>query len=202
MGGSFRQLWDNSKLIFGGKDSLRACTLVICSFLATTSLFLSGLSGCAAPKRVYRQPTAEAGAADRPIPDWDRTSDQYQTPGMQAASLALAQIGRPYRYGGENPSGFDCSGLVLYVYGLLDVSMPRTVSEQARMGLSVTTAEAHPGDLLFFRLNGSRISHVGVYAGGNVFVHAPSTGQAVEQESLTNTWWRERLVSVRRVIRN
>jgi cell wall-associated NlpC family hydrolase len=119
---------------------------------------------------------------------------------MQAASLALAQIGRPYRFGGEDPSGFDCSGLILYVYGLLDVPMPRTVSEQSRMGFSVTAAEVQPGDLLFFHIDGSRVSHVGIYAGGDVFVHAPRTGQEVEQESLTNGWWRDRLVSVRRVL--
>ena len=145
---------------------------------------------------------ADKGELDpnRPLPSWDTTTAQYQAAGMQASSLALAQTGRPYRYGGSNPSGFDCSGLVMYVYGLVDVDMPRTVLDQVRIGREISLIDALPGDLLFFRIDGSRISHVGIYAGDGVFVHAPHSGQVVEQETLSSSWWRERLVAVRRIV--
>ena len=178
----------------------------------TLSLLIAILPGCSAPKRVYRQPPRSTGEAEQPparddnatqiqiVPEHEVLSDPYQSKGMQAASLAMAQIGQPYQYGGNSPSGFDCSGLVMYVYGLLDVPLPRTAEEQAARGRSVSLAEAAPGDLLFFRIDGRRVSHVGIFAGDDVFVHAPSSGSSVQSESVTNGWWRERLVDVRRIV--
>jgi murein DD-endopeptidase len=134
------------------------------------------------------------------VPPEETAADPYQTKGMQAASLAMAQIGRPYRYGGHSPEGFDCSGLVMYVYGLVDILLPRTAAEQANRGRSVSLAAAEPGDLIFFKINGSSVSHVGIFVGDSMFIHAPNSGQAVQQERITDAWWRQRLVDVRRIV--
>ncbi len=149
-------------------------------------------AGCAAPKRVIKtpQPSPPSETLLPPDPGGER--------GMQAATLAIEQIGRPYQYGGETPAGFDCSGLVQYVYGQLGVSLPRTVAGQTRAGRSIPVNRLRPGDLLFFRTEGSRISHVGIFVGDGNFVHAPRRGQPVRRQQLSDSWWRGRLAMARR----
>ena len=100
----------------------------------------------------------------------------------------------------HSPQGVDCSGLVMYVYGLVDVILPRTAAEQAERGHRVSLSTAAPGDLIFFEVNGSSISHVGIYVGDGMFVHAPNSGQTVQQERVDSAWWRQRLVEVRRLV--
>jgi cell wall-associated NlpC family hydrolase len=188
-------------------------------FLVLLLFSLVGLVGCAAPKRVYRQPPAEptADTPSRSLPSHPDPADTESIGpghqgtasgaafgknlefGRQAAGLAREQIGRPYRLGGETPAGFDCSGLVHYVYGLLEVPLPRTVAGQLRAGRVVPSDQPAPGDLVFFRISGSRISHVGIYLGGQTFVHAPRSGRVVQAQSLSEDWWQRRLAAVRRV---
>lgn len=180
--------------------------------LATCLVVYLCLPACSAPKRVYQQPRtspAEGGSREEPdnaatdiqvVPSEETATDPYQTKGMQAASLAMAQIGKPYRYGGHSPLGFDCSGLVMYVYGLVDVILPRTAAEQAERGHRVSLSGAEPGDLIFFEVNGGSVSHVGIYVGDGMFVHAPNSGQTVQQERVDSAWWRQRLVEVRRLV--
>jgi cell wall-associated NlpC family hydrolase len=120
-------------------------------------------------------------------------------PGYMAASLARKQVGAPYRYGGSSPSGFDCSGLVHYVYGKLGVNLPRKSREMARVGQQVPVHALLPGDLLFFRINRNRVSHVGIYIGNDKFVHATKSGDPVRRDSITNPWWRKRFMVGRRL---
>jgi len=120
-------------------------------------------------------------------------------PGSMVASLARKQVGAPYRYGGSSPSGFDCSGLVQYVYGKLGVNLPRKSREMARVGQQVPVHALLPGDLVFFRINRNRVSHVGIYIGNDKFVHATKSGDPVRKDSITNPWWRKRLVVGRRL---
>jgi len=120
--------------------------------------------------------------------------------GIAAAELALAQVGKPYAYGATGPDRFDCSGLALWVYGNLGVNLPRVARQQARAGRSVRLVEAQPGDLLCFALNGGSIDHVGLYLGGDRFVHAPRRGRPVTSEELSGAYWRPRLRDVRRVV--
>ena len=98
--------------------------------------------------------------------------------GAKAASVARGQIGVPYRYGGNTPAGFDCSGLVQYSYAAAGVAIPRTTAGQWALIDPVDKGEMRAGDLLFFNISG-KMSHVGLYLGDGRVVHAPSSGRAV-----------------------
>ena len=87
--------------------------------------------------------------------------------------LALAQVGTPYVHGGETPEGFDCSGLVQYVYGRLYLTPPRLAAHQARIGAPIKRDMLRPGDILTFGTSDS-VTHVGIYVGDRKFVHASS----------------------------
>jgi len=108
--------------------------------------------------------------------------------GHQAASIALRQVGIPYRYGGKTPSGFDCSGLVQYSYSKAGKFVPRTTGQLWSALQPVATAEMKPGDVLFFRIKG-KMSHVGLYLGDSQFVHAPSSGRKVSVASLESPFY-------------
>lgn len=98
-----------------------------------------------------------------------------------------------YRYGGATPRGFDCSGLVMFVYRKNGINLPRTAVSQYRNGRRVPRSGLKPGDLVFFQTSRrSRISHVGIYAGRNRFIHAPRPGKRVSYASLGNSYWRRR----------
>ena len=97
--------------------------------------------------------------------------------GEQAASIALEQVGAPYRYGGTGPRGFDCSGLVQYAYNRAGVSVPRTTGQLWSAAAPVGGDEMRVGDLLFFSIEG-KMSHVGMYVGDGRFVHAPQSGRS------------------------
>ena len=113
---------------------------------------------------------------------------------------ALGLRGAPYRNGGSDPSGFDCSGFVQYVYGRNGVRVPRTVVEQFRSGRDVDTVAMEPGDLVFFTTVTPGASHVGISIGGDEFVHAPSGYGEVRVERLSAPYWSTRFVGVKRVL--
>lgn len=108
--------------------------------------------------------------------------------GERAAGVALRQVGVPYRYGGSSPGGFDCSGLVHYSYARVGKSIPRTTG-RLWSGLDpIGRKDMRAGDLLFFSIAG-KMSHVGMYLGGDRFVHAPSTGKVVSVETLRSDYY-------------
>jgi cell wall-associated NlpC family hydrolase len=96
-------------------------------------------------------------------------------------SIAMHYLGVPYVWGGASPSGFDCSGLVMYVFAQIGVSLPHSSYAQAGMGSPVSISQLQPGDLVFF----TGASHVGIYIGGGQFIHAPHTGDVVKISSLS-----------------
>jgi cell wall-associated NlpC family hydrolase len=99
-----------------------------------------------------------------------------------AVDVAQQFLGVPYVWGGESPSGFDCSGLVQYAFGQLGVTLPRTAAEQARVGQPVASlADARPGDLLAFH---TPVDHIGIYAGNGLMVVAPKTGDVVKVQAV------------------
>jgi cell wall-associated NlpC family hydrolase len=112
--------------------------------------------------------------------------------GTAALVVAESRIGAPYRYGGAGPDAFDCSGLVAYAYGKAGVDLPRTAAQQFAIARPVPRRDLRPGDLVFFRLSGREVSHVGIYAGDGRFVHAPQTGGRVRIEDLDDDWFRDR----------
>jgi len=127
------------------------------------------------------------------------TPFQHETPRRAAASpgaaallAAESRIGTAYRYGGSGPDAFDCSGLVAYAYQQVGVSVPRTAAQQYALARPVPRSELRPGDLVFFRLSGREVSHVGIYAGDGQFVHAPQTGGQVSTANLDDEWYRQR----------
>lgn len=114
---------------------------------------------------------------------------------------AMQLIGVKYRFGGTNPeTGLDCSGYVQYVYkSSVGVNLPRTAAEQARMGERVATSEVRPGDMVFFNTRGFNNSHVGIYVGNGMFVHAPNSRSRVRFDSLESGYWKTKFTGVRRV---
>lgn len=111
----------------------------------------------------------------------------------RAARLARTQLGVPYRWGGASPAGFDCSGLVMWAYGRLGITLPHNAASLYGVGRAVPRAALRPGDLLFFR----GLGHVGIYVGRGRMVHAPQSGRRVEIQSLAVR--RGTLVGARRV---
>ena len=111
---------------------------------------------------------------------------------------AMQMVGAPYQWGGSSPDGFDCSGLVQYVYSNAGLRLPRTAAAQMDASAPLTLEKAQAGDLLFFR-DGSRTSHVAIYLGQGRFVHAPSTGRQVALDSFGNAYWRMRFARAGRV---
>ncbi|MBA3949454.1 MAG: C40 family peptidase [Acidobacteria bacterium] len=112
-------------------------------------------------------------------------------------STALDLLGTPYRLGGSDASGFDCSGFVQFVLARHAVSVPRTVVQQFAVGDPARGVEA--GDLVFFRTAGRRASHVGIAVDGESFVHAPSSRGVVRIERLDAPYWSARFLGARRV---
>ncbi|HVC37889.1 MAG TPA: C40 family peptidase [Gammaproteobacteria bacterium] len=108
--------------------------------------------------------------------------------------LASAELGAPYAYGGATPRGFDCSGLVYYVFRHAGLAVPRTANEQLYASHPVKFQYLQPGDLVFFEIAGNVQMHVGIYVGKGKFVHAPETGQAVSYARLENSYWKSRFV--------
>ena len=119
----------------------------------------------------------------------------------QLIASAMGLIGVAYRFSGTSPtSGMDCSGFMQYIFRkTLQVNLPRTAAEQARMGSQVNRSNLQPGDMVFFNTAGSRISHVGMYIGNNRFIHAPRTGKSIEITSMSNKYWNSKYVTARRV---
>ncbi len=119
--------------------------------------------------------------------------------GSEIALRAISLLGAPYQWGGAGPKSFDCSGLVRYVHSQIGIETPRTAAEQYAAAKPVTLRELAPGDLLFFRINGRRVSHVAIYAGEGRFVHAPQTGRPVELRMLDDEFYSPRLAGVGRL---
>jgi cell wall-associated NlpC family hydrolase len=113
---------------------------------------------------------------------------------------ALNLRGTPYRNGGSDPAGFDCSGFVKYVFEQNGVTVPRTVADQFHSGEKIDARQLEPGDLVFFSTVSPGASHVGIVIGGDEFVHAPSSTGEVRVERLSASYWSSRFIGARRVL--
>lgn len=128
----------------------------------------------------------------------DRNSDLRQ----QVVNLAKSYLGVRYVWGGTSPNGFDCSGLVQYVYKKVGITLNRVAADQARQGTKVSKAELKPGDLVFFNTSsGSSIDHVGIYIGNGQFLHAANGRGKVLIDPLDHVYYKNRMITARRIIR-
>ncbi len=126
------------------------------------------------------EPDAPVGADDSPsVPAGD---DAYAVVGT-----ALGFRGTPYRNGGADPAGFDCSGFTQYVFARYGVALPREVSDQYQVGTPIEPRDLQPGDLIFFTTVSPGASHVAIAVGGDQFVHAPSSRGVVRVERLDSS---------------
>jgi cell wall-associated NlpC family hydrolase len=119
--------------------------------------------------------------------------------GYALAGTALALRGAPYRNGGADPNGFDCSGFTQYVFSQYGLPLPREVREQYRVGKTIKPEDLAPGDILFFATTDPGPSHVAIAIGGDQFVHAPSSTGVVRVEHLSSSYWSPRFLGARRV---
>lgn len=146
-----------------------------------------------------QEAAAKAAAAREKAEPARKASSRSEADELIASAMGL--LGVAYRFGGTSPTqGLDCSGFMQYVFRKsLQINLPRTSAEQARMGVSISRAELQPGDMVFFNTTGRNISHVGLYIGNNRFIHAPRTGKNIEITSMENSYWAKRYVTARRV---
>ncbi len=163
--------------------------LLVCA-LAYSSVFgppaLAGPAGSSGhwklPRpRLHRQRAVQAVAA--PL-------------GVRVVDFARRMLGVPYVWGGDSPSGFDCSGLVRFVYARFGIALPHSSYADFDLGRRVARGDLRPGDLVFF----DGVGHVGMYVGGGRFIHAPHSGTDVQITSLSDPWYRQSYDGARRLI--
>jgi len=141
-------------------------------------------------------------AAPQATRDWAPIAPADPAAANAVLMRAISLVGTPYRYGGNTPEGgFDCSGLVNYVFrDMLDLRLPRTSRELfAWQGPRIRPEQLATGDLVFFG-SGGTVTHVGIYVGEGRFVHAPSTGGTVRLDHLDGSYWRNNYSGSRRVL--
>ncbi|MCR9141037.1 MAG: C40 family peptidase [bacterium] len=113
--------------------------------------------------------------------------------GQALVTMAETYLGLPYLYGGAKPqTGFDCSGYTGYLYSKFGIALPRSAYAQSVSKALKSTRRPAPGDLVFFKINYKRVSHVGMYVGGDIFIHSPRTGKNVEFGNLKLKYWKTR----------
>ncbi|MGF6147135.1 Probable endopeptidase Spr precursor [Kingella potus] len=155
------------------------------------------LAACGTPPKKHpRTHDTRTHTARAPMPKTIRISHIGRAAGGQELMLhSMDLVGTPYRWGGSSDTGFDCSGMVQYVYkNAIGINLPRSSRDMAAASRTISTRELQSGDLVFFNTSGRGISHVGLYLGGGKFLHAPRSGSTVQTESLSSPYYAKRLV--------
>lgn len=175
----------------------------------------NGVSGYVASQYVYvcSPAAADTSAPDEPTetPAEDTAETPTETPAEtpsssvssgDVVSIAQQYLGTPYVYGGASPSGFDCSGFTMYVFAQVGIKLPHGATSQLSYGTAVSRSELQPGDLVFFQDYGAVASHVGIYIGGDQFIHASSSSgnsRCVTTSSLSESYYANHYLTARRV---
>lgn len=189
--GYVQRLGEDVRKLIAEEDARQQALATERARAAASAAAAATAAAAAAQQAASPRPGATGPGATVPAPDG---AGAVPPPaGVSSGSvvdIALQYLGVPYVWGGSSPSGFDCSGLMQYVYRQVGVSLPRTSQSQFRAGQHVPADSVdllQPGDLVFFGTNGdpSRVHHVGMYVGGGNYVHAPYTGTVVRINSLT-----------------
>ncbi len=150
------------------------------------SLFLAG---CSTAPKIQHYPK-QAGPSKQQYP---------HSKGMKIQSYAASLLGIPYKYGGITPrTGFDCSGLTMYVHKQNGITIPRVARDQFKQGKLIARQALRSGDLVFFETYRKGASHVGIYIGDNQFIHSPNKNKNVRISNLSNSYYRQRYLGARR----
>ena len=158
------------------------------SVTASVTALLLALAGCASlPPPPSSAPVRDIGGVASPK-------------NAHVLNQAKRFVGTPYSFGGESPHGFDCSGLVFFAYQQLGIDVPRTAVDQYRHARPFRLDRLSPGDLVFFRLDRKKVSHVGIYAGDSRFIHAPRAGSKVTYDRLDSPFWSRRFIGAGRFL--
>jgi len=157
--------------------------------------------GAAIPPGASGAPVERVDTPAAPPAETPADADAPVVPGTLGEVLrtALEFLGVPYRNGGSDPSGFDCSGFVQWVFGRHGTALPREVRDQYQAGRRIDLDEVKAGDLLFFQTVSRGASHVGIALDAGRFVHAPSSRGVVRVEPYTASYWARRFVGARRL---
>jgi len=180
-----------SRFVFWVRGSSLLTLAVLVAVLAT---------GCAARGTVNTpRPFPGATVPPRSLPADARVTAEPITIQPAVIAMALSLRGTPYQNGGSDLAGFDCSGLVQWVFAQQGLALPREVRQQYQVGRDIDGDDVRPGDLVFFETVSAGASHVGIALGGGEFVHAPSSRGVVRVERYTSGYWADRWVGARRV---
>ncbi len=176
-------------------DQLSSEKADIESGLAQRQQMLTGIEGEIAQLQAQEQATQAAALQAQQAAAASSSSDgggggfvgpAHPSTSGGAVGIAMQYLGVPYVWGGADPSGFDCSGLVMYVYAQMGISLPHGATAQYAAGTPIDYSELQPGDLVFFGSGGGYMSHVGIYAGGGSMIHAPFEGTVVQIGSVSS----------------
>ncbi|WP_174222113.1 C40 family peptidase [Polynucleobacter necessarius] len=167
------------------KQTFSCCTLVGCGIFICVYL----LSGCS----IFNSKSGPSKVAQF------QQDISVGTEDISIAAVGLVDV--PYLYGGNTPKGgFDCSGLIVYVYNkAAGIKLPRTIQQMSTQGRSIDNQPPASGDLVFFNTTGEKYSHVGIYVGQGRFVHTPSAGGTVRLDYITSPYWAAKFTEARRI---
>lgn len=165
--------------------------------LAAVVGLAAGIAACTSAPRYRSQPDTPQRAAARGSAGSPGVNG---VDGRAVVDAAQKYLGTPYRFGGATSDGVDCSGLVTVVFTQFGIAVPRTSRAQAHFGHPIKKSNLRPGDLVFFKTRGSRISHVGIYAGRGHFIHASTRERRVRYDELNKGYFASRFVTARRFL--
>jgi cell wall-associated NlpC family hydrolase len=172
------------------QEAARAAQAASESAPADSTITEPAPADAAAPDVASASPSADTSVVTEP------PAPAPASPYGGAVGIAMQYLGVPYVWGGASPSGFDCSGFVMYVFAQVGVSLPHHAASQFNYGVSVSRDELQPGDLVFF----DGLGHVGIYIGGGQFIHAPHTGDVVKISSIYDSWYAGSWVGAKRIL--
>ncbi|MBT8083645.1 MAG: C40 family peptidase [Woeseia sp.] len=161
--------------------------------LFTLYIALTGCAGHGTKWPATAVPSVTPSTADKPVQQRKARYSKHE----RAAVAAANQVGVPYRYGGADQDGFDCSGLVYFSYRQVGKRLPRTTRSLWQALPRVQQTDLRAGDVLFFRIGG-KVSHVGMYLGGRRFVHAPQSGRTVSIAKLDSPYYSKTFIGAGR----